>query len=64
MTFLRWMLDHTKALIDKITKVVNEMIGAPAKEKEMDSFGGMLKSTLMLSMVVLLVIVVTRARRA
>ncbi|XP_058104414.1 uncharacterized protein LOC131248246 [Magnolia sinica] len=64
--FLRWILDNTKTkmmeLISKIMKLTNDLFQAPAKGKMIDVFEDTVKSSLMLSIMVLLVIVVTRVR--
>lgn len=68
VAFLRWMFSNTRAkimeLINNISKLVNDLFGAPVTEKAMRGFGGTLRSSLMLSVLVLLVIVVTRVRKA
>ncbi|XP_043690287.1 uncharacterized protein LOC122641033 [Telopea speciosissima] len=69
-SILKWILDNTKAmvmeLIEKLTKLVNDMFEPPQKENTAattDLFEKRLRSSLMLSIVVLLIVVVTRAHR-
>lgn len=54
-------------VIDKITEVINKLFLPPAREKTCkatDLFEDKLRTSLLLSVVVLLVVVVTRAGRA
>lgn len=66
--FLRWILDNTKAkiaeIMDKITNLMNELFRPTEKERATDIFEDTLRSSLMLSIMVLLVVVVTRVQRA
>ncbi|KAK3033265.1 hypothetical protein RJ639_033145 [Escallonia herrerae] len=69
---LNWMVIHAKAkvmeLVDKITKLVNELFQSPAVEAagegDADPFEEKLRTCFLLSVVVLLIVVVTRARGA
>ncbi|KAF5959827.1 hypothetical protein HYC85_001036 [Camellia sinensis] len=71
---LSWIFDNTKAkvmeLIDKVMKLVNELFQPPEDEKKAtggaatDSFQEKLRTSFMLSIVVLLIVVVSRAHRA
>ncbi|KAA8539782.1 hypothetical protein F0562_026474 [Nyssa sinensis] len=71
-SILSRILDNTKAkmmeLIDKITKLVNELFQSPDSEKttgeDTDPFEGKLRTSFLLSIMVLLIVVVTRAHRA
>eukprot|EP00268_Persea_americana_P063491 TRINITY_DN823_c0_g1_i2.p1 TRINITY_DN823_c0_g1~~TRINITY_DN823_c0_g1_i2.p1 ORF type:complete len:311 (-),score=38.93 TRINITY_DN823_c0_g1_i2:2253-3185(-) len=66
--FLRWILDNTKAkiaeIIDKIAKLMNDLFQPSEKERVTDIFMDTLRSSLMLSVMVLLVVVITRVQRA
>lgn len=66
--FLRWILDNTKAkiaeIIDKIAKLMNDLFHPSEKVRVTDIFMDTLRSSLMLSVMVLLVVVVTRVQRA
>ncbi|XP_042496102.1 uncharacterized protein LOC122075208 isoform X2 [Macadamia integrifolia] len=70
-SILKWILDHTKAkvmeLIEKLTKLVNDVFECPQKENNTaantDRFEDRLRSSLMLSILVLLIVVVTRSLR-
>lgn len=72
MDVLSWIFINTKAkimdLIDKITKMVDELFLPPKSEKKIgkaeDSFEGKLRTSFLLSIVVFLVVVVTRASKA
>ncbi|XP_077235391.1 uncharacterized protein LOC143877292 [Tasmannia lanceolata] len=65
---LRWILGSTKAKImdfmDKIMKLVNDLFGVPHMENKAATFEDMVRSSLMLSVIVLMVVVVTRVERA
>ncbi|KAK6936297.1 hypothetical protein RJ641_033327 [Dillenia turbinata] len=69
----RWMFDGTKAklldLMKNITKLVNELFKSPndgntMEEGEAEPFDEKLRSTFLLSILVLLIVVVTRAQTA
>ncbi|KAI8029170.1 hypothetical protein LOK49_LG01G01274 [Camellia lanceoleosa] len=70
---LSWIFDNTKAkvmeLIDKVMKLVNELFQPPEDEKKTtggaatDAFQEKLQTAFMLSIVVLLIVVVSRAHR-
>lgn len=64
--FLKWILDNTKKkmaeLIEKIMKLVTDLLQSQEKEKAMDIFEDTLRSSLMLSIMVLVVVVVTRVQ--
>lgn len=72
MDVLSWIFINTKAkimdLIDKITKMVDELFLPPKSEKKIgkaaDSFEEKLRTSFLLSIVVFLVVVVTRASKA
>lgn len=68
---LSWIFNNTKAkimdLIDNIAGVINKLFLPPQSEKTgkaADLFEDRLRTSLLLSVVVLLVVVVTRASRA
>ncbi|KAJ9164038.1 hypothetical protein P3X46_023655 [Hevea brasiliensis] len=69
---VKWIFENTKAkfteAIEKITKLMNELFKAPNNEKKTteaaDPFEEKLRTSFLLSVVVLLVVVVTRAHRA
>ncbi|KAK1306644.1 hypothetical protein QJS10_CPA10g00922 [Acorus calamus] len=65
---LRWIIDNTKAkvteFVDKITKLVNGLLRHSETEKHEDQFEDIVRSSLMLSVVVLIIVVVTRFHRA
>ncbi|KAK2975809.1 hypothetical protein RJ640_022826 [Escallonia rubra] len=69
---LNWIVIHARAkvmeLVDKITKLVNELFQSPeveeAGEGDADPFQEKLRSCFLLSVVVLLIVVVTRTRGA
>ncbi|KAK1261341.1 hypothetical protein QJS04_geneDACA018449 [Acorus gramineus] len=65
---LRWIIDNTKAkvteFIDKITKLVNDLLHHSETEKHEDQFEDIVRSSLMLSVVVLIIVVVTRFHQA
>ncbi|XP_057952250.1 uncharacterized protein LOC131146590 [Malania oleifera] len=72
-SILGLFFDSTKAkvtdLIEKITKLVNQLFQSPDAEKATggaapNTFGERLKSSFLISVVVLLIVVATRARRA
>lgn len=65
---LKWIVDSAKAkvmeIIEKISKLVNELFQTVESEKdagEFESFDEKLRSSFMLSVMVLLVVVVTRS---
>nr|DAD47732.1 TPA_asm: hypothetical protein HUJ06_017669 [Nelumbo nucifera] len=70
-SILRLILDGTKAkameLIEKIRKLVNEIFQAPEREKTTEGILGLfedrLRSSLLLSVVVLLIVVISRSQR-
>ncbi|XP_043718030.1 uncharacterized protein LOC122665976 [Telopea speciosissima] len=70
-SILKWILNNTKAkvleLIEKLRQLVNEVFQPPQKEKNTsattDLFENRLRTSLLLSIVVLLIVVVTRAHR-
>lgn len=47
-------------LLDKITKLVNELFHPGEREKDMEAFYDLLRSSFLLSIMVLIVVVVTR----
>ncbi|GMH17220.1 hypothetical protein Nepgr_019061 [Nepenthes gracilis] len=62
---LRWILDiltaKAKELIDKLRSIFDEILGAPGKKNAaIDHLEEMLGSSVLLSMVILLIVVVTR----
>ncbi|KAG1359267.1 hypothetical protein COCNU_08G007130 [Cocos nucifera] len=65
---LGWILENTMTkivdFIDKITKLVNELFHPGEREKDMEVFDDLLRSSFMLSVMVLIVVVVTRIQRA
>lgn len=68
---LKWIVDSAKAkvmdIIEKISKLVNELFQTLENKKdggEFESFDEKLRSSFMLSVMVLLVVVVTRSYRA
>ncbi|XP_042991619.1 uncharacterized protein LOC122318393 [Carya illinoinensis] len=68
---LRWIFDNTKAkvmeVIENITKLMNELFQSPDNQKTTgatDPFKEKLKASFMLSVVVLLIVVVSRAHKA
>ncbi|KAK6155886.1 hypothetical protein DH2020_010134 [Rehmannia glutinosa] len=68
---LSWVFVNAKGkiiqLIDKITKLVNEVFQHPNEEKKggnVDPLEGKLKTSLFLSIIILLIVVVTRAQSA
>ncbi|KAF2315825.1 hypothetical protein GH714_040367 [Hevea brasiliensis] len=69
---VKWIFENTKAkfteAIEKITKLMNELFKAPNNEKKTteaaDPFEEKLRTSFLLSVVVLLVVFVTRAHRA
>lgn len=70
MGSLSWIFNNTKAkimdIIDKITGVINKLFLPPESEKTgkaTDLFEDKLRTSLLLSIVVLLVVVVTRANQ-
>ncbi|XP_058085908.1 uncharacterized protein LOC131233279 isoform X2 [Magnolia sinica] len=66
--FLRWIVDNAKAkvmeLMEKIMTLVNDLFRSQEKEKAMDIFDEAVRSSFMLSIMVLLVVVVTRVQKA
>ncbi|XP_038978302.1 uncharacterized protein LOC120108697 [Phoenix dactylifera] len=64
---LRWILENTMIkimeCIDKITMLVNELFHPGEREKDMGVFDDLLRSSFMLSVMVLIVVVVTRLQR-
>ncbi|KAL8224028.1 hypothetical protein R6Q57_019503 [Mikania cordata] len=72
---LRWIFINTKErvieIVEKITKVVNEMVRPMSEDQKAktdagpgsESFGEMLRSSFFLSIVVLLIVVVSRSRK-
>ncbi|KAL5973598.1 hypothetical protein ACLOJK_030251 [Asimina triloba] len=66
VTFLRWLFYNSKAkimeVVSKIMKLTDDLLRPPAKGKPMDGFEITLKSSVMLSIVVLLVIVMNRIK--
>ncbi|KAK1286151.1 hypothetical protein QJS10_CPB20g01436 [Acorus calamus] len=65
---LRWIIDNAKAkvteFVDKITKLVNDLLHHSETEKHEDQFEDIVRSSLMLSVVVLIIVVVTRFHRS
>ncbi|KAL4178672.1 hypothetical protein AMTRI_Chr13g116250 [Amborella trichopoda] len=67
---VEWVLDNLKAkvqeILHKLSTLIDELFRLPyaEQEKKMDAFTETLRSSLMLSVLVLLVIVVTRSYRA
>ncbi|CAK7355893.1 unnamed protein product [Dovyalis caffra] len=72
LNFVKWIFDNTKTrameVIETIAKLVNELFKPPADEKTAaggkDQFVDMLRSSFLLSIMVLLIVVVTRAQKA
>ncbi|KAJ4949999.1 hypothetical protein NE237_026831 [Protea cynaroides] len=68
-TILKWILDNTKAkvreLIERLTKLVNEVFQPPEENEAATTslFEDRVRTSLTLSIVVLLIVVVTRAHR-
>lgn len=70
--FLSWVIVNTKArvmeLIDKITKLVNELFhteeGDKTADKNADPFAEKLRASFLLSVVVMLIVVVARSSKA
>lgn len=71
---VKWIFDNTRAkfveVFEQITRLVNELFGQPpkkegtTKEGATDQFEEKLRTSFLLSVVVLLVVVVTRANAA
>jgi hypothetical protein len=72
LNFVKWIFDNTRArvveVIETVTKLVNELFKPPADEKtsagDKDPFEDKLRSSFLLSIMVLLVVVVTRVQKA
>lgn len=72
LNFVKWIFDNTRAkaieVFETITKLVNEFFKPPAGEKTSagtkDPFEDKLRSSFLLSLIVLLIVVVTRAQKA
>ncbi|ONK56399.1 uncharacterized protein A4U43_C10F8140 [Asparagus officinalis] len=64
---LRWIMDSTKGKLteffEKISKLVNEIFHSPAKE-ESEPFDEFVRSSFMLSVVIFIVVVMTRIEKA
>lgn len=65
---LNWILDGTKAKIteffEKITELVNDIFQSQEKDNERDYFDDLLRSSFMLSVVVFIIVVAARVRKA
>ncbi|XP_011018351.1 PREDICTED: uncharacterized protein LOC105121422 [Populus euphratica] len=72
LNFVKWIFDNTRArvveVIETVTKLVNELFKPPADEKTSagakDPFEDKLRSSFLLSIMVLLIVVVTRVQKA
>lgn len=72
MNVIRWIFDNTRTkvmeVIEKITNLVNELFKPAADEKgaagPKDPFEEKLRTSFLLSIMVLLIVVLTRAHRA
>ncbi|KAH8521673.1 hypothetical protein Peur_040322 [Populus x canadensis] len=72
LNFVKWIFDNTRArvveVIETVTKLVNELFKPPADEKtsagDMDPFEDKLRRSFLLSIMVLLIVVVTRVQKA
>jgi hypothetical protein len=72
LNFVKWIFDNTRArameIFETITKLVNEFFKPPAGEKTSagtkDPFEDKLRSSFLLSIMVLLIVVVTRVQKA
>ncbi|KAB5564346.1 hypothetical protein DKX38_004400 [Salix brachista] len=71
LSFVKWIFDNTRMrameVIETITKLMNELFKPPAGEKmsagTKDPFENKLRSSFLLSIMVLLIVVVTRAQK-
>ncbi|KAI5601780.1 hypothetical protein POPTR_001G126300v4 [Populus trichocarpa] len=72
LNFVKWIFDNTRArvveVIETVTKLVNELFKPPADEKtsagDKDPFEDKLRRSFLLSIMVLLIVVVTRVQKA
>ncbi|KAG6791897.1 hypothetical protein POTOM_001031 [Populus tomentosa] len=72
LNFVKWIFDNTRSrvveVIETVTKLVNELFKPPADEKtsagDKDPFEDKLRSSFLLSIMVLLIVVVTRVQKA
>ncbi|XP_011016560.1 PREDICTED: uncharacterized protein LOC105120072 [Populus euphratica] len=72
LNFVKWIFDNTRArvveVIETVTKLVNELFKPPADEKTSagakDPFEDKLRSSFLLSIMVLLIVVATRVQKA
>ncbi|XP_061982631.1 uncharacterized protein LOC133702323 [Populus nigra] len=72
LNFVKWIFDNTRVrvveVIETVTKLVNELFKPPADDKtsagDKDPFEDKLRSSFLLSIMVLLIVVVTRVQKA